>query len=188
MIRSRRTLRKNPFAIIAASLVLAPAATASEQLDSVKTAAIVLPFRIGDRVPDRSLAHITRLKVGLEALSHGEVLTARDIRDTFPVTSLEYRILMWAIAVRGGRDVPGAEIAAASTMFRNWAGAISLRRNSERAFVREKPEPLAAIEAFRETPPETLEGIILLARSHVALGQIPAARAVVSPLWRTETL
>ena len=188
MIRSRRTLRKNPFAIIAASLVLAPAANASEQLDSVKTAAIVLPFRIGDRVPARSLAHITRLKVGLEALSRGEVLTARDIRDTFPVTSLEYRILMWAIAVRGGRDVPGSEIEAASAMFRNWAGATSLRRNSERAFVREKPEPLAAIKAFRETPPETLEGIILLARSHVALGQIHAARAVVSPLWRTETL
>ena len=188
MIRSRRTLRKNPFAIIAASLVLAPAATASEQLDSVKTAAIVLPFRIGDRVPDRSLAHITRLKVGLEALSRGEVLTARDIRDTFPVTSLEYRILMWAIAVRGGRDVPGSEIEAASAMFRNWAGATSLRRNSERAFVREKPEPPAVIEAFRETPPETLEGIILLARSHVALGQIHAARAVVSPLWRMETL
>ncbi|MEP9388878.1 lytic transglycosylase domain-containing protein [Mesorhizobium sp. KR9-304] len=187
MIRSRRTMRKNRFAIIAASLVLAPAAAANE-LNVASTAAIALSDRSDDRIPDRSLAHITKLKIGLEALSRGEVPAARGIRDSFPVTSLEYRILMWAIAIRGGRDVPGSEIAAASAMFRNWPGHISLRRNSERAFVREKPEPLAAIAAFRETAPETLEGIILVTRSHATLGQIEAARAVIAPLWRTETL
>jgi len=187
MIRSWRLARMNRLILVAAPLFLG-AAAANAQDTAAPVAANLSPGAAQDQVALHSRANIVRLRAGLKALSGGEVLEARAIRDGFPVTSLDYRILMWAIAVRGGRDVPGSEIAAATTMFRNWPGAISLRRNAERALVREKPEPLAAISAFEEHAPETLEGIMLVARSHLALGQDEAARAVISPLWRTETL
>ncbi|MCX7304651.1 MAG: lytic transglycosylase domain-containing protein [Hyphomicrobiales bacterium] len=187
MIRSWRLARKNRFALVAAPLLLA-AAAANAQSPATQATVSVHMDAGNDRVPDRSLAHIVRLKAGLEALSRGDVPNARATRDSFAVTSLEYRILMWAITIRGGRDVPGSEIAAATRMFRNWPGAISLRRNAERAIVREKPDPETAVAAFAGAAPETLEGIILVARSHLALGQVDAARALISPLWRTDNL
>jgi soluble lytic murein transglycosylase len=90
--------------------------------------------------------------------------------------------------MRGGYDVPSADIAAASAMLKAWPGARTLRRNSERALFREKLEPRDAIAAFGSKIPETLEGVLLLARAHTALGEIGQARAVLSPFWRTETL
>jgi soluble lytic murein transglycosylase len=187
MIRSWRLARMNRFLLVAAPLLLGAAAANAQ--DTAAPAPVNLsPGAAQDRVPLHSRAQIVRLRAGLAALAEGEVPEARAIRDGYPVTSLDYRILMWAIAVRGGRDVPRSEIAAATTMFRNWPGAISLRRNAERALVREKPEPMEAIAAFRERAPETVEGIILAARSHLALGQVQAARAVIAPLWQTDTL
>lgn len=188
MISKLRHRRNSRFALIAAAFALAPAAAIGASIDGQTTAAIVLLDRTVDRMPDRSLAHITKLKDGLDALSRGEANAARAIRDSFPRTSLEHRVLAWAIAMRGGRDVPSTEIAAASTMLKIWPGAKTLRRNSERALYREKPEPREAIAAFGSNKPETLEGVILLARAHAALGQIREARAVLSPFWRTEKL
>ena len=192
MISKLRRRRKNRLALIAASLVLTPAAAAGASVDSQITAGIVLPDRTidgmaddtGDRTPDRSLANIVTLKSGLDALSQGRAAVARKIRDSFPRTSLEHRILVWAIAMRGGYDVPSADIAAASAMLKNWPGAKTLRRNSERAIFREKPEPKEAIAAFKGSTPETLEGVLLLARAHAALGEVRETRAALSPFWR----
>ena len=44
------------------------------------------------------------------------------------------------------------------------------------------------IEAFGDSEPQTAQGVKLLARAHLALGQRDAARAVLSPFWRTEKL
>src|SRR6187402_1857876 len=102
MISKLRHRRKNRLALIAASLALTPAAAAWAGVDSQITAGIVLPDRttdrVGDRTPDRSLADIVTLKSGLDALSQGRAAVARKIRDSFPRTSLEHRILAWAIA------------------------------------------------------------------------------------------
>ena len=192
MISKLRHRRKNRLALIAVSLALTPAAAAWAGVDSQITAGIVLPDRttdrVGDRTPDRSLADIVTLKSGLDALSQGRAAVARKIRDSFPRTSLEHRILAWAIAMRGGYDVPSADIASASAMLTNWPGAKTLRRNSERAIFREKPEPKEAIAAFKGSTPETLEGVLLLARSHAALGEVSETRAALSAFWRNEKL
>src|SRR5690606_37904822 len=73
-------------------------------------------------------------------------------------------------------------------MLPEWPGEARLRRKSETALYRQNPDPATVIRTFGDTPPETSEGVILLARSHVALGKHEAARAIVSPLWRTEKL
>ena len=188
MIKTMRSTRRHRLALVAASLALTPAAAIGAGVDARITAAIVLPDLMAERAIDRSLANIVTLKSGLDALSQGRAAVAREIRDSFPSTSLEHRILVWAIAMRGGYDVPSTDIAAASSMLKAWPGAKTLRRNNERALYREKLEPEEAVAAFANSTPETLEGVLLLARAHTALGEIRKARAVLSPFWRTEKL
>jgi soluble lytic murein transglycosylase len=138
--------------------------------------------------PDMSIAGSTaKLKSGLEALDAGEIGEVRDVRDGLPQRSLDRHILTWAIAVKGGGQVTSSDIAAAQAL-PDWPGKDALRHQAERALYREKPDPAAVIAGFENSPPQTSEGVILLARSHVALGDRAAARAVLSPFWRKEKL
>jgi soluble lytic murein transglycosylase len=168
--------------LVAAVPVIAIAAT----LDGRTTAGI--PIAVtgkGDRIGGNTSA---QLKAGLDVLSSGDVLAARVIRDSLPASSLDRHILAWAIALKGGKLVPSADIAAAAETLPSWPGAEAFRRNSERALLREQPAPQVVIKAFGGTPPQTAAGAIILARSYVALGQVQAAQAMLSPFWRSEKL
>ncbi|MDQ6438022.1 lytic transglycosylase domain-containing protein [Mesorhizobium sp. LHD-90] len=167
-----------------ASAVPAPAIAAT--LDGQTTAGI--PIAVtgkGDRIGGNTSA---RLKAGLDALASGDVAQARAIRDSLRKSALDRHILAWAIALKGSVLVPSTDIAAAAETLRAWPGAEAFRRNSERALLREKPSPQVVIKAFGGIPPLTAQGVIILARSHVALGDLDGARAVLSWFWRTEKL
>jgi soluble lytic murein transglycosylase len=131
---------------------------------------------------------ISRLKAGLDALGSGNAARARSVRDSLPANSLDRAILAWAIAVSGDTNVPSTEIAQAARELQGWPGMATLRNNSERALHRENPGPQAVLRAFGDTQPQTIEGAIVLARAHVAVGNLDRARAVLSPFWRTERL
>jgi soluble lytic murein transglycosylase len=73
-------------------------------------------------------------------------------------------------------------------MLPNWPGAEVLRRNSERALYRENPDAATVVAAFNGSQPQTREGVILLTRAYVALGNAKAAASVLSPFWRSEKL
>jgi soluble lytic murein transglycosylase len=138
--------------------------------------------------PDMSIAGSTaKLKSGLEALEAGEIGKVRDVRDSLPERSLDRHILTWAIAMKGGGLTTSSDIAAAQAL-PDWPGKDALRRQGERVLYRAKPEPTSVVRSFAAAPPQTSEGAILLARSNLALGDREAARAVLSPLWRTEKL
>jgi soluble lytic murein transglycosylase len=183
VIDAMRSVRHHRFGLIAASLALAPAAAIGAGLDVQTTAAIVMP-EAGLTVSDS----VARLKSGLDALSQKDVGTARAIRDGLPETSLDRHILAWAIAMKGGEDVPSGEIAATAVTLKGWPVGTALRKNSERALYRENPDPRTVVAAFSGTAPQTFEGVVLLARAYAALGEIKAARTVLSPFWRTEKL
>ncbi|HET9534269.1 MAG TPA: lytic transglycosylase domain-containing protein [Mesorhizobium sp.] len=142
-------------------------------------------------LPGESNAHsddLTTLKIGLDALLANDPDGARAVRDSLPRASLDRQILTWAIASQAGSSVSQAEIAAAMETLAGWPGMDALRRNNERAMLRERVSPATAVQAFNGTQPETLAGTILLARSLVALGDNSRAQAVLSPFWRTEKL
>ncbi len=155
---------------------LAPAAT----IDPVVTASIPVS-------PTMDLAKIA-LKFGLDALKLDDLLRARAIRDSLPTGSLDRHILQWAIALSGDRTVPSTEIAEAARDLPGWPGLAALRRNSERALLRENPAPADVIAAFGATTPLTAQGAMILARAHVAGGNLAAARSVLSPLWRSAVM
>ncbi|TIX75630.1 MAG: lytic transglycosylase domain-containing protein, partial [Mesorhizobium sp.] len=51
-----------------------------------------------------------------------------------------------------------------------------------------KPGPETVVKAFGGSQPQTVEGVVILARSYVSQGNVEAARSVLSPFWRTEKL
>ena len=113
---------------------------------------------------------------------------ARNRRDPLPDDALDRHILTWAIAMSGDPAVSSTEIAKAAQILSQWPGAEALRNNSERALYREKPDPKTVIAAFANAEPQTIQGTKMLARAHLALDETEAARAVLSPFWRTEKL
>ena len=176
-----RDILPNRFALFCAAIAVIPAAALAFGVDSRTTAAIAMPGT--GLTPSDS---VTPLKSGLDALTARDTGKARDVRDRLPETGLDRQILTWAIAMRGG--VPSGDIAAAARALPGWPGVATLRRNSERALYNEKPDPQTVLRAFGRAEPQTVEGVILLARAHVALGDAKAALAVLSPFWRTEKL
>ncbi|MEW6630804.1 MAG: lytic transglycosylase domain-containing protein [Pseudomonadota bacterium] len=183
--------RPNLFALLGAIVALTPGMAIGGSVDVQVTASIPAPDEPqapGQSQPSPLPADIAQLKSGLDALAANDIAGARNMRDTLPATSLDRHILAWAIALYGGDKVPSGEIADAAKMLPGWPGTIALRRNSERALYRENPPPQVVVQAFGSSQPLTPEGIVILARSQVALGNAAAARAVLVPFWRTEKL
>lgn len=182
MISKLRRRRDSRFALIAASLALAPAAAVGAEKEA--TFAFVMP----DAGAVAAAGEIALLKAGLDAIEAMDIGKARRIRDRLPEASIDRHILTWAIAFDGGRDVSSVDIASAALTLPNWPGMKRLRRNSERAFYRENPNAKRVVSVFGDSRPQTLDGIVLLARAHASLGQVKDARAVLAPFWRTAKL
>ncbi|CDX41585.1 putative soluble lytic murein transglycosylase [Mesorhizobium sp. SOD10] len=182
------TRRPHLFALLGAIVALTPGMAIGGSVDARMTASIPAPNSPqapGPAAPSTDIAH---LKSGLDALAANNIAGARNARDTLPAISLDRHILAWAIALYGGDQVPSGEIADAAKMLPGWPGTIALRKNSERALYRENPPPQVVVQAFSRSQPLTPEGVIILARSQVALGNQAAARAVLVPFWRSEKL
>jgi soluble lytic murein transglycosylase len=180
MIRKLLSGRAGTFALIAASLASLPAAPNA----ALATTVVAVPD--AGVIAARGRVHL--LKSGLAALTSGNISGARGIRDYLPADSLDRRILAWAIAMDGGRDIPSGDIARAAVALSGWPGGMTMRRNSERALYREDPAPQAVVAAFGQSQPQTLDGVILLTRAYTVLGKINDAQAILAPYWRTQKL
>lgn len=135
--------------------------------------------------PDKPFGSVEALKTGLDALSSRDMPEARAIRDSLPSDSLDRHILAWAIAMKGGREVPSTDIAKAASALPGWPGGKTLQRNLERALLWENPAPASVLRLLGSAQPLTPEGAIILARAQVELGKPDAARKVLSEIWRT---
>lgn len=168
----------------------APAPSPRPQFDAIDTAATgsVDARRMAAQDQSATASNAAKLKSGLDTLSDKNLSRARAVRDGLPADSLDRHILAWAIALSGGRQVPSGEIAAAAHALPGWPGMAALRKNSERAMFRENPAPSHVVQAFGATLPQTMEGTVMLARAHLALGNADAARTVLIPFWRSEKL
>ncbi|MCF6321491.1 MAG: lytic transglycosylase domain-containing protein [Rhizobiaceae bacterium] len=163
---------QNP-AVIQQSAQLAPAANRPV---STGTAANSIPAKQGS------------LRSGLDAIANRNINEARAIRLGMRAGSLDRKILAWAIALSAQKGVPSAEIAKIVSDLPNWPGQITMRQNSETAMAREGLSPRAVVKAFGAQKPEGLNGAVLLAKSHLALGNKKAARQAIIPYWHRRKL
>lgn len=189
-MKTMPTRQPHFFALLGAILLLTPSLVAAGKIDVQVTSAIPIPNLQDTGLHDTGSPSVSvaRLKSGLDALAANDIAGALQVRETLPVNSLDRHILAWAIALYGGDKVPSGDIADAAKMLPNWPGLIALRKNSERALYRENPGPETVVNAFGGSQPQTVEGVVILARSYVSQGNVEAARSVLSPFWRTEKL
>ncbi len=148
---------------------------------SIRTSAV--PARL-DGAPATS-GDISVLKAGLDALSKRDTGAARAAAGRLPERSLDRRILLWAIALRGGDDVSSREIAGIYASLAGWPGQTTMRINSEKALLREKLPAKIIVGAFGGTMPKSPEGAIVLARAFIETGNKNAALKMLSEFWRT---
>lgn len=175
---------KRPYRLLLLGTVIAllSGVTLNAGLDTQSTSAIPMARMQNDA------SSIGALKNGLDALATKDVDAARAVRDSLPANTLNRHVLAWAIALYGGDMVPSADITAAIKTLPGWPGMATLLKNRERALYRENPAPELVIQAFAGSQPQTMEGVVLLARAYVAQDNIKAAQTVLSPFWRTEKL
>ena len=156
-------------------------------IDGLATAAIAgEPRGFGDAAS--ALDDTALLREGLAALAAGDIAGARAARDTLPDGVLDRRILAWAIALDGGRAVTRAEIEDASKTLAGWPGQAALRRNLERALIRERADAQTVIAALAGDRPTTIEGAVALARAYREQGDTASAAAAIGTAWRSERL
>jgi soluble lytic murein transglycosylase len=136
---------------------------------------------------DRPLSS-TALKSGLDALSDGQAANAIAIRDGLPANSLDRRILTWAIAQSGQRDVSFHEIMAAERELVGWPGLNKLEAKAERALYRENPAASVVLGALSAKRLETPEGAIVLARAQLVTGRQADAASTLRHLWISDAL
>ena len=170
---------------LAAAMIMTAAPAMGSPLDGHTTSGIVRTTAKTDRL---SVSDITLLKTGLDALTSGDIDGARASRDRLPVSSLDRHILAWVIALKGGARVSSAEISVVAKTLPDWPGAEALRRNGQRALLREKPDAQAVIRSLGGSEPESAQGAIVLARAYVTLGEQKNALATLLPLWRVQKL
>lgn len=173
--------RASRFALVAAALALA---TSNANVARAEPVAATMP----DAGAVAGQGRIQALKSGLSALAAGNISGARAIRDRLPADSIDRHVLAWAIAMDGGRNVPSGDIAATAAALPDWPGAMTLRRNSERALYREDPEPQTVLAVFGASKPHTLDGVVLLTRALTTLGKVKDAQAILAPYWRETKL
>lgn len=137
---------------------------------------------------DPADAPIETLAGGINALSYNDMAQARAIRDSLPQASLDRHLLAWAIALKGGPDVPSADIVDELRNLKDWPGRPIIQRNLERALFREQPPVGTVIAELGDAAPVTAKGAILLARAKIAAGNPQAGIAILSPFWRTERM
>ncbi len=137
--------------------------------------------------PDKPILN-DNLKLGLDALYGKDAAKALAVRNAMPPKSLDRHILTWAIGLSGANGLSSADIAAAARELPGWPGVAALRRNFEYALAKENPSPDAVIAAFGTARPKTTDGMILLARAHMAKGDSAKARQILAHSWREEKL
>ncbi|KFB10596.1 lytic transglycosylase domain-containing protein [Nitratireductor basaltis] len=128
------------------------------------------------------------LRDALEALRKGDTGATLAVRDSLDPVSLNARILTWAVAMSGEWSVSANELEDAAEVLAGWPGMQRLKRNLERARLREADGPAEVIRAIGNNEPLTTDGRLALARAHLALGNGEAAREAIAPYWRTAKL
>ncbi|MEX0408329.1 lytic transglycosylase domain-containing protein [Aquibium sp. LZ166] len=165
-----------------------PRPVAEAGVDPSATATAALTQAEADPAPEPPEPEIEPLRIGLDALSGDDVIAAKAVRDGLPDGSLDRRILTWALALGGYGEVSSGEIAQAAAELSGWPGAAVLRRNSERAVAREKPDAEQVVKSFEGTRPQTLQGTVLLTRAYLGVGEEIKAQEAISSLWGSEKL
>jgi soluble lytic murein transglycosylase len=166
-----------------------PAAAAIEDSDApqVDTPEVVVtkPDPIVVASATRSSLSDAGLRVALKMLDDGDPSAATIAAYAFP-DKVDTKIIDWLVAISGHEKVPSSHIAGVTAKLADWPGHSLLQIRFEQALMREKPGAKAVIAALGGRQPVSDDGMLLLARSYMAVGRKSDAAKLIAPFWRDE--
>lgn len=133
-------------------------------------------------------ADVSALKQGLDRLTSRDITGAIAIRDRLGRQSTDGQILSWAIALSGQSAVSSSELQQTIKTLGPFPGKVTIEANIERALLREAGDPATIVALFAQTPPQTIDGKLSLAKALSATKRTDEALAVIRPLWQQELL
>ncbi|MEP5517477.1 MAG: lytic transglycosylase domain-containing protein [Bauldia litoralis] len=125
------------------------------------------------------------LRYALKFLDDGDPAAATAAAYAMP-NPVDTKVIDWLVAISGRDDVPAPRIADVWRKLADWPGQSLLQIRFEQALVREKPPAQTVIDALAGRVPETDDGLVLLAKSYIAVGRKSDAANLVRTYWRTE--
>ncbi len=125
------------------------------------------------------------LRYALKFLDDGDPAAATAAAYAMP-NPVDTKVIDWLVAISGRDDVPASHIADVWRKLSDWPGQALLQIRFEQALVREQPPANVVVHALGGRKPETDKGLILLAKSYLALDRKTDAANVVRTYWREE--
>ncbi len=128
-----------------------------------------------------------KLRAALTAVQDRQIARAISLRRSMS-DPIDRRIVDWLLARTRDPAVTSDFIKQFRRDLAHWPSQDLLQRRTEQALYRERPPARTVIAAFRDQPPKSTAGALLLAAAYRDEGKTRQARDVISRLWRTERL
>jgi soluble lytic murein transglycosylase len=151
-----------------------------------KSAVPQIPLAQGP-APQTSAEDIARVKSALEALRHGSASKATEVAGSISDPAAR-NLVEWMIL---RSEHPGADskrYLAFIAANPDWPSVGMFRKRAEAMLWVENIKPAQALSFFKDSPPQTGTGRLVLARALIAQGDAEAAKALIREAWRYDPL
>jgi peptidoglycan lytic transglycosylase len=129
---------------------------------------------------------LSAIKQALELVHKGRGDEAASVESTIS-DPVGRKLVEWAILRGDDADLDFPRYVAFISANPSWPGITSLRRRAEAALWQKESDSRAVIEFFRNEPPRTAKGRLVLARALLVQGDRKGAQAVLREAWRKDS-
>src|SRR6516164_9213580 len=164
----------------------AAARKSKDDKSASKTAVPQIPLAPGP-TPETSAAEIAHVKSAIEALRHGGASKATEAAAAIsdPVAR---KLVEWTILRSDHSGGDSKRFLAFIAANPNWPSLGMFRKRAEAMLWNENPKPAQVLSFFKDSPPQSGAGHVVLARALIAQGDTEAAKPLIREAWRYHKL
>src|SRR5215468_6599987 len=164
----------------------AAARKSKDDKSASKTAVPQIPLAPGP-TPETSAAEIAHVKSAIEALRHGGASKATEVAGTIsdPVAR---KLVEWIVLRSDHNGADSRRFLGFIAANPNWPNLGMFRKRAEGMLWVENPKPAQVLSFFKDSPPQSGTGRLVLARALIAQGDSEAAKPLIREAWRDHSL
>jgi soluble lytic murein transglycosylase len=137
--------------------------------------------------PETSAAEIARVKSALDALRHGGASKATEVAATISDPAAR-KLVEWIILRSDHSGAESKRFLAFIAENPNWPSLGMFRKRAEAMLWVENAKPAYVLSFFKDSPPQSGMGRLVLARALIAQGDTEAAKPLIREAWRNHSL
>ena len=137
--------------------------------------------------PETPAAEIARVKSALDALRHGGASKATEVAATISDPAAR-KLVEWIILRSDHSGAESKRFLAFIAENPNWPSLGMFRKRAEAMLWVENAKPAYVLSFFKDSPPQSGMGRLVLARALIAQGDTEAAKPLIQEAWRNHSL